>query len=490
MSVTHPTVTHTHDPGRPGPATPTPPVSTQLRAILARVHFYAGVFVAPFLLIAALSGALYAVAPTLEKLVYHDQITAPPSSTVLPLEQQTAAAQAQFPGLDVVQIWPADQPGTATRILFADDSLEDGLERAVFVDPGTATVQGDLSSYSGLGELPVRRWISSLHRDLHLGPPGEVYSELAASWLLILALTGLVLWWRKVRSTRHGKTSTMSPFLRGIPARPGSRQKTMSLHATLGTWFTIVILGIAMTGLTWSTFAGANISSIVDRMSWRSDPLQTSLIADAPAAAAGDHSDHQDHTPTSTDFQIPVDQAPNVLAVARQSGLEGPVRMFPPGDADTAWSVSELWVPWTFSSDSVAIDGATGRVVDTQDFEDLSLYSKLSSWGIYLHMGILFGLPLQIALAATALAIVAMAILGYRMWWRRRPTRGGMPTALGQLTGHHWKAYLIAAALAVAIGAFLPLLGASLAVFLTIDLALTTRKNIAANRGNTTATSK
>ena len=65
-----------------------------------------------------------------------------------------------------------------------------------------------------------------------------------------------------------------------------------------------------------------------------------------------------------------------------------------------------------------------------------------------------------------------------------------MPTALGRLTGHHWKAYLIAAALAVAIGAFLPLLGASLAVFLAIDLALTTRRTIAANRANTPATSK
>ena len=489
MSVTHPTASHTRDPGPSGPGQPTRSVGAQLGAILARVHFYAGVFVAPFLIIAALSGALYAVAPTLEKLVYHDQITAPPSSTVLPLEQQIAAAQAQFPGLDVVQIWPADHPGTATRILFADDSLENGLERAVFVDPGTATVQGDLSSYSGLGELPVRSWISSLHRDLHLGPPGEVYSELAASWLLILTLTGLVLWWRKVRSTRHGKTSTMSPFLRGIPTRPGSRQKVMSLHATLGTWFTIAILGIAMTGLTWSTFAGANIDTVVDKMSWRSEPLQTSLAENAPASA-GEHSEHQGHTPTAAAFQVPVDQAPEVLAVARQAGLDGPVRIFPPAEADTAWKVSERWVPWTFSSDSIAIDGATGRVVDTQDFDDLSLYSKLSSWGIYLHMGILFGLPLQIALAATALAIVAMAILGYRMWWKRRPTRGGMPTALGRLTGHHWKAYLIAAALAVAIGAFLPLLGASLAVFLTIDLALTARRTIAANRADTPATSK
>ncbi|MFN3601658.1 MAG: PepSY-associated TM helix domain-containing protein [Dietzia sp.] len=446
---------------------------------MARVHFYAGMFVAPFIVIAALSGALYAVSPTLERTVYQDQITATQSPTTLPLEQQIESAQSRFPDLDVVQVWPADEPGIATRVLFADDSLNDGLDRAVFVDPATGTVQGDLSSYTGLGELPVRSWISSLHKDLHLGPAGELYSELAASWLLVLALSGVLLWWRKVRSTRTGKTSTATYLLRGIPARRGSRQKTMSLHATIGTWFTIVILGLAMTGLTWSTFAGANIDSVVERMNWRSDPLQTALIADGDAAAASDHADHQGHTGAAPNFQLPVDQAPDVLAVARQAGLEGPVRMFPPTDADTAWRVSELWVPWTYSSDSIAINGHDGRIVDTQNFDELSLYSKLSSWGIYLHMGILFGLPLQIALAATALSIAFLAVLGYRMWWKRRPTRGGVPTALGRLTGHQWYVYLIAAIVAGAIGAFLPLLGASLAVFVAIDLLLTLRTTIA-----------
>lgn len=473
MSVTHPTASHTRAPGPSGPDQPTRSVGAQLGAILARVHFYAGVFVAPFLIIAALSGALYAVAPTLERIVYHDQITAPPSSTVLPLEQQIAAAQARFPDLDVVQIWPADHPGTATRILFADDSLEDGLERAVFVDPGTATVQGDLSSYSGLGELPVRSWISSLHRDLHLGPPGEVYSELAASWLLILAITGLVLWWRKVRSTRHGKTSTMSPFLRGIPTRPGSRQKVMSLHATLGTWFTIAILGIAMTGLTWSTFAGANINSVVTAMDWRTAPLQTSLNGEA--AETDPHAEHEDHLGVHTQHLSTDGQAPTVLATARQVGLDGPLRMVAPTDADTAWTVSQQWGPWVFSSDSVAVDGTDGRLVDRLDFEDQSMYSKLSAWGIYLHMGIMFALPLQIALAATALGIVVLTITGYRMWWKRRPTRGGLPTALGTTNGIGWPVGMIAAVIALAVGLFLPLLGISLAVFVVVDILASLR---------------
>jgi len=481
MTTTHLTERRAGDPGAAEPAPPARPLPAQLGAILTRVHFYAGLFVAPFLLIAALSGALYALAPTVERLVYAEQLTAPPAPTALPLEQQIGAAQAQFPELEVVQIWPSAEPGATTRVLFADPSLEVGLNRAVFVDPATGDVRGDLSSYSGLGELPLRSWVSSLHRDLHLGPPGELYSELAASWLLVLGLSGLVLWWRKVRSTRHGRAATGRALLRGLPARPGSRQKVMSLHATLGTWFAIAILGIAMTGLTWSAFAGANVDAVVEKMNWRSDPLQTSLVAVA-ATASGDHAEHQGHSSAGASFEVPVDQASVVLAAARQAGLEGPLQLVPPADPHTAWSVSERWVPWTFSSDAVAVDGATGQVVGRLDFRDLSLFSTLSSWGIYLHMGIMFGLPLQIALAATALTIVALIVLGYRMWWRRRPTRGGLPAGLGAVTGHRWPAYLIAGAIAVAVGLFLPLLGASLAVFVVVDLALSLRRFVAAKR--------
>ena len=43
-----------------------------VRPIVLRLHFYAGVLVAPFILIAAITGALYAIAPTLEQVVYGD----------------------------------------------------------------------------------------------------------------------------------------------------------------------------------------------------------------------------------------------------------------------------------------------------------------------------------------------------------------------------------------------------------------------------------
>ncbi|MGX1769554.1 PepSY-associated TM helix domain-containing protein [Dietzia sp. NPDC055343] len=483
MSVAPTTAEHARPPKPTRPARTTGPVAEQLRAILARIHFYAGLFVAPFLIVAALSGALYAMSPTLEKLAYQDQISATTTTTTTstPLAEQIAAARDRQPGLDLVEVWPADEPGIATRVLFADDSLPEGVNRAVFVDPADASVNGVLTSYSGVGELPVRSWISGLHSDLHLGTAGAIYSELAASWLLILTLSGLFLWWRKTRTARSARRAAM---LRGVPGRPGTRRKTMSLHATLGTWFAAILLGIATTGLTWSTYTGGNIDSVVSAMNWRSDPLQTSISGDAATADA--HTEHRGHSAQHAGHRSPTEQAPSVLDAARHAGLDGPLRMSAPADADSAWTVSQLWGPWVFSSDSVAVSGDDGRIVDRLDFGDLSPYSKLSSWGIYLHMGIMFGLPLQIALAATALAVVALAISGYRMWWKRRPTRGGLPAPLGKTAGLTWQVYAIATAAAVGLGTFMPLLGISLAVFVVVDIVVTRRATVTARTAGPT----
>ena len=42
--------------------------------LLRRLHFYIGLFIAPFIFIAALTGTLYVLTPQLEKALYHQQL--------------------------------------------------------------------------------------------------------------------------------------------------------------------------------------------------------------------------------------------------------------------------------------------------------------------------------------------------------------------------------------------------------------------------------
>ncbi len=419
-------------------------------------------FVGPFILIAALTGCLYAVAPSLEKVVYHDVLTVPTVEKPLSLEEQIQAAQHEHPDMPVTQVWPATTPTDSTRVLVSDDSIDESLQRTVFIDPATAKIIGDYPTYSGIGEMPLRRWISSLHESFHLGKVGKLYSELAASWLWVMACGGLYMWWIR----RRPKNKATANAAQQQPKR-SARWKATRLHSTIGAWIFIGLLGLSATGITWSGLAGNNVDSLVERMNWKATPINTALHG--TTAETHEHTGHEGHAGhgvggASSSASVAAD-AERVLATGRAEGLTGPLRLYPPEDAHSAWQVSERWVEWRTTSDAVSVDGATGEVIDRQPFSSLPLFSKLSSWGIYLHMGIMFGLPLQIALLALGLATAALVVLGYYMWWKRRPRF--LPTA-----HFSWATTGLGALFAATVGVFLPLLGITLAAFLVLDAIL------------------
>ncbi|MCZ9298139.1 PepSY-associated TM helix domain-containing protein [Corynebacterium hesseae] len=431
---------------------------TALRSFIQRIHFYGGMFVGPFILIAALTGCLYAMAPTLEKVVYHDVLTVPTVENPLSLEEQIQAAQHEHPDMPVTQVWPATTPTDSTRVLVSDESIDESLQRTVFINPATAEVIGDYPTYSGLGEMPLRRWISSLHESFHLGKVGELYSELAASWLWVMACGGLYMWWIRRRPKNKATTKAAQQ-----PKR-SARWKATRLHSTIGAWIFIGLLGLSATGITWSGLAGGNVDSLVERMHWKATPINTALHG--TTVETHEHTGHEGHEGhgASASTSVAAD-AERVLATGRAEGLTGPLRLYPPEDAHSAWQVSERWVEWRTTSDAISVDGTTGEVIDRQPFSSLPLFSKLSSWGIYLHMGIMFGLPLQIALLALGLATAALVVLGYYMWWKRRPRF--LPTA-----HFSWATTGLGALFAATVGVFLPLLGITLAAFLVLDVIL------------------
>lgn len=435
---------------------------TALRSFIQRIHFYGGMFVGPFILIAALTGCLYAVAPSLEKMVYHDVLAVPTVENPLSLEQQIQAAQQEHPDMPVTQVWPATTPTDSTRVLVSDESIDESLQRTVFIDPATAEVIGDYPTYSGLGEMPLRRWISSLHESFHLGRIGELYSELAASWLWVMACGGLYMWWIR----RRPKNKATANAAQQQPKR-SARWKATRLHSTVGAWIFIGLLGLSATGITWSGLAGGNVDSLVERMHWKATPINTALHG--TTAETHEHTGPEGHEGhgASASASVAAD-AERVLATGRAEGLTGPLRLYPPEDAHSAWQVSERWVEWRTTSDALSVDGATGEVIDRQPFSSLPLFSKLSSWGTYLHMGIMFGLPLQIALLALGLATAALVVLGYYMWWKRRPRF--LPTA-----HFSWATTGLGALFAATVGVFLPLLGITLAAFLVLDVILVNR---------------
>jgi uncharacterized iron-regulated membrane protein len=441
-----------------------------LRPLVLRLHFYAGVLIGPFLLVAALSGGLYALAPVLEKVVYADLLEGTAPSPQVSLADQVAIAEQVSTVDGLVAVRPAPDGGT-TRVLFDDGSMAESYRHAVFIDPGTGDVLGQETVYGTTGAMPLRSWIDELHRSLHLGDVGRLYSELAASWLWVVALGGLVLWIARARARR----SVRAALLPDAAAR--GRARTRSWHGVLGAWLVLGLLMLSATGLTWSRLAGANVTDLRAALDWSTPAVTTSLDGGATGGPAG-HVGHGSsgagggvHTADPADVDA-------VLAAARGADISSDqVEIGLPAEPGTAWTVTEVHRAFPTAVDAAAVDPATFEVTDTARFADYPFMAKLARWGVDLHMGTLFGLANQLALAALALGLATLVVLGYRMWWQRRPTRGtglrpGPAIPPGGLARLPWPGLLAVAAVAAAVGWFLPLLGISLAAFLVVDLAL------------------
>lgn len=433
------------------------------------MHFYAGILVGPFILVAAFSGALYALAPSVENVIYARELRAPVTDTQLTLAQQIVIAEEHVGDTGgLLAVRPAPGPGDTTRVMFSADGLGSSESRAVFVDPGTGEIRGDLTAYGTSGALPIRTWMSNLHRNLNLGEPGRFYSELAASWLGVVVAAGLVLWGIRIRRSRAKKD-----FVRPNVRHTGYRL-AFTWHTSVGIWVALGASILSATGITWSAFAGANVSAARTALDWGTPLVDTGLI---PAGrSGGDHSHHEaESAPTGNANPATFDA---VLAIAQRENVNtGLVEIRPPAEPGTAWTVREIQASFPTEADSIAIDGTTMRVVDRVDFADFGLPAKLARWGIDLHMGMMFGLANQVVLFAVAVGIAASVVLGYVMWWRRRPTRDlravvGSAPRRGALRGAPWWGVAAVGIAAVAVGLWLPLVGWTLVAFLLVDVAV------------------
>ncbi|WP_374111110.1 PepSY-associated TM helix domain-containing protein [Nocardia sp. JCM 34519.1] len=476
----------TEDLSPPSTEISTPPTESAQRKLSAkalyplamRLHFYAGIFVAPFILIAAVTGALYAISPTLERIVSHDLLYVDGSGPEKPLSEQVSAAVRERPDLPLVAVAPAPEAGQTTRVIFGDTTLGDGERRAVFVNPYTAQPVGESVVYGSSGALPLRTWIDHLHRDLHLGEPGRIYSELAASWLWIIALAGLVLWWRRVRGRRNRNSAKWLL----VPDRSqGGRGKSLNWHGAVGIWVLPLLLIISVTGMTWSTYAGDNIAELRKQLSWTTPSVSTKLPGSQGAVAhsGGEHAEHGAAPATApADPAARIAQLTTVYAVARANGVTQPVEISVPAKADQAFAVKERRMPGTYTVDAIAVNGLTGVVTDRLPYAQWSLMAKLTNWGIQFHMGLMFGLANQLLLLAAMIGLLVVIVLGYRMWWQRRPMRTGARIALGRaprrgaIRQSAWWLMLPLVAAALVVGWFVPLVGLSLLGFVAVDVVI------------------
>lgn len=423
--------------------------------LLRRLHFYIGLFVGPFIFVAALTGTLYVATPQLEEAIYAQALNGTTQGEPQSLAAQVAIAQQVTGGHQRLHaVRPGLEPGDTTRIMFADPALAASEHRAIFIDPVTLAVKGDMPVYGTSGILPLRQWIDYAHRSLLLGEAGRLYSELAASWMWVAALGGITLW-----SVTRPRRRLNNPV-----------QNHRRLHVTLGWLLLVGMLLFSATGLTWSQWAGGNVDKMRAAFGWLTPQLNAQLHGARPL-----HDEHADHHGgrEMPAVQVNIRQFDTVLQTAQTAGLNAlRLEIRPPKDAQHGWTVTEIDRRWPTQVDAVAVDPTTLQVTDHTRFADFPLMAKLTRWGVDFHMGILLGLPNQLLLIGFGVSLCLMIVIGYRLWWIRRPA--GPSASPAQTLVQSWLMLSVwgragVGLLAMTLGLVMPVLGGSLLLFMLVD---------------------
>ena len=426
-----------------------------------RWHFYAGLFVAPLLLILAITGSIYLFNDEIEDAVHAPLRFAPQRQADLPLSRLLAAARAAYPG----EITRIDLPSDPRRTAQVFVTPAQGEPLRVFVDPGSARVHGAfVYTHTLVG------FADTMHGSLMLGAFGDAIVELAACWALLLIATGLYLWWPRERGWLHALWPRW---------RERGRPFWRSLHSTVGAWTAALIVFLILTGLPWAGVWGDLLRAGTQQLGigYPADhghhaaatpaPTVAQAIGEAPwtlrdapmpASVHAHHGHGGAHGMATKD--VGIDEAARVLATL---GLRGDYRLsLPRGEHGVYTAV--VYPNRPQGQRTVHIDRYSGRVAGDTGFADYGWAAQAVELGVQLHMGNYFGRVNQIVMLLPCIGIVVLTCSGAWMWWRRRPRgRLGAPASPSPMR------LRTIALITLGCGVLFPLLGASLLLVFSLD---------------------
>lgn len=354
-----------------------------LRRAVFQVHLWLGLLLSLYLILISLSGAL---------LVYHDTLTRStlPSGLapydrahVASVPAVMASARSAFPGAVVTSL---NVPSRRMPVFVLELSDRNKKQFTAIGDPQT-----------GRTFLLRRSWVDvvyEFHIELLLGSAhGMQWNGVGATGLLVLALTGIILWWRGIRTWWRGL---------GVSLRHNWRRINFDLHHAIGFWTLLIVSWWALSGVYFAWYqpftAAVNVVS----------PL---VGLQEPSPRTPPHADR------AVTLQAVLDAAQKASPQGRLSSLINP-GLAPDEDV---YAYMNLRSPEDFwHADIVRLDAKTGAIVSLWHYGERHSAGDWFLWAMQpLHYGTIWGPWVRALWCLLGIALAVLTITGVMMYWNR-----------------------------------------------------------------------
>lgn len=195
------------------------PKTLFLRKALFQIHLWTGIALGLYVFAISVSGSAIVFRNELYNGLWPGPRIVPVGAYKLTHDQLKDAAKRAYPRYAVSWIWDAKQPNQATEIWLD----RKGHRKERLFDPYTGRDLGESRPYS----IQFIAWLIDLHVNLLAGKTGRLINGVGAAFVLVLSVTGAVLWWPGIRTWRRALT---------IQTRSRWKGLNWQLHTVIGLW--------------------------------------------------------------------------------------------------------------------------------------------------------------------------------------------------------------------------------------------------------------
>jgi uncharacterized iron-regulated membrane protein len=379
------------------------------RAAFLTIHRYLGLLLAGFLVVSGISGSILAFYAEFDALFnpeffrIHER-----GQAILDPQSLVSAIETSDPRIRVFWL-PLEASAKRAQVAYIEPERDplthevfDVSYDEVFINPVTAEITGSRKWGECCQRVNFVPLIHKLHNRLLLpasvGRP--IWGLVAILWT-IMALIGFALTFPGSRPVLSRWKSAWT-LKRGLPFVQG----TFRLHRAIGLWFWLVILTLAITG----------ISLALDRQLFRPMLEQVSTFSetvwDERTADTGNGSFYEGGEPRIS-FTAALTTARSHM---RESGLNRQPRVIEYSDSRGLYRIA-------FGISNVFVDSRSGEVLGAALTDNGTLADVVDGSTQALHAGRIFGLPGRIIVFIAGWAVALLSVTGVILWWKRRSIR-------------------------------------------------------------------
>jgi uncharacterized iron-regulated membrane protein len=372
-----------------------------LRRALFQIHLWVGVAFSIYAIAIGLSGSALVFRDEIEHAMWPDVFHVTPVARTITM--QTAIDQIQASRRDwvIFAIRDFNTPGQATTAMMrpAIGKLSANY-RQVYFNPFTGEVLLDRLRYGGwLG------WLANLHEYLLVGSIGLIISGWMAVGMLVLCVTGIVLWWPGIQR-----------WVSALKINPRAQWKRLNweLHSMVGFWTCASLLVVSFTGV------GFAFPDTVDKVV--TFAMTGSFHTDDAASPATGHASEIESLPVMN-----LDQAMEAIRAALpRKAPAGYLQLPAKRTGAVEYKATGYYLGSLPYSElvRVSIDARTGAVLSYTETRNESRSSRVQQYFTTVHFGSFGGngvpgIAVKSIWVLIGIAPALLAVTGLIMYWNR-----------------------------------------------------------------------